>query len=114
MLTVTQGDLNTLSKKTFALKDYDIDMYAWIVDGSGKYTGLAWLGMACDNGKYRYPRCRTSVTRGPSRYNAIIETAEVSSCNSFHLIFSCENNNVLFVNNDVNNFLFLLDVDLGS
>ena len=51
-------------------------MYAWIVDGSGSYTGLAWLGSACYTGTGRWSK--TSVTRGPSRWNAIIETSEVS------------------------------------
>ena len=51
-------------------------MYAWIVDGSGSYTGLAWLGSACNTGTGRWSK--TSVTRGPSRWNAIIETSEVS------------------------------------
>ena len=51
-------------------------MYAWIVDGGGD-NGIAWLGTACKTGSGM--NSKTSIVRGPSRYHAIIETAEVSS-----------------------------------
>ena len=53
------------------LNEPDVDLYAWIVN-SGSYTGIAYLGSACEI------RRKTSLTRGPSRGNAIVETAEVS------------------------------------
>ena len=49
-------------------------MYAWVVDGGGD-NGMAWLGTACKTGSGE--KSKTSMTRGPSRFNAIIETAEV-------------------------------------
>ena len=94
MLTVSNGDLNKLSAKTAELNDNDIAMYAWVTDGSGSYTGLAWLGSACVTGTGTFSK--TSVTRGPSRYHAIIETAEVSCCRfliriiPWYFFFECE------------------------
>ena len=57
------------------LNESDIAMYAWIVDGGG-INGLAFTGSACRIGSGE--SSKTSMTRGPSRYDAIIETAEVS------------------------------------
>ena len=71
MLTVSSTDLGICRTEVEALNESDVDLYAWICDGSGSYTGLAWVGTACSTSY------KTSITRGPSRYNAIIETAEV-------------------------------------
>ena len=79
VLTVSGDDLDKLSEMTRELNDDSVDLFVWVVDGSGAYTGLAWLGAACKTGYGTHSK--TSVTRGPSRYNAIIETAEVSCCN---------------------------------
>ena len=69
-------DRNQKRKRFAELNENNIDMYTWIVDGSGKYTGLAWLGSACHTGTGGFSK--TSVSKGPSRRNAIVETAEVS------------------------------------
>ena len=53
------------------INEPDVDLYAWITNGGGS-NGIAYTGGACS------VRWKTSLTRGPSRYNAIIETAEVS------------------------------------
>ena len=82
VLTVSNDDLYKLSDRTAEENDDSVDLMVWVVDGSGPYTGLAFLGAACDSGSTEYTSSsKTSVTRGPSRYNAIIETAEVSCCN---------------------------------
>ena len=80
-LTVSGNHLDIISAHSAGLADDSIDMYIWIVDGSGPYTGMAWLGSACYTGSATCTRncyAKTSLTRGPSRRNAIIETAEVS------------------------------------
>ena len=74
-LDVTHDNLVKLSAKTAEYNESDVDMYAWIVDGGGD-NGMSWLGTACKTGNGG--KSKTSVTRGPSRHNAIIETAEVS------------------------------------
>ena len=56
------------------MNDEEVNLYAWIVDGGGD-NGIAWLGSACKTGSGE--NSKTSLVRGPSRYNAIIETAEV-------------------------------------
>ena len=56
------------------MNDDEVNLYAWIVDGGGD-NGIAWLGSACKTGSGE--NSKTSLVRGPSRYNAIIETAEV-------------------------------------
>ena len=72
-LSVTLNNLIKVSKTTADLNEDDVAMYAWIVDGGGD-NGLAWLGTACKIGSGR--KSKTSICRGPSRQNAIIETAE--------------------------------------
>ena len=74
-LRVTSNNLRKLSKKTADWGENDVALYAWIVDG-GRANGMAWLGAACKSGSGGMSK--TSITRGPSRRNAIIETAEVS------------------------------------
>ena len=66
--------MRKLSAKTAELNDEEVNLYAWIVDGGGD-NGIAWLGSACKTGSGE--NSKTSLVRGPSRYNAIIETAEV-------------------------------------
>ena len=78
-LAVTFNNLKKLSDKTAIWGENDIAMYAWIVD-SGGANGMAWLGAACKSGYGE--KSKTSITRGPSRRNAVIETAEVSSNSS--------------------------------
>jgi hypothetical protein len=73
-LAVTLDNLKKVSVKTAEYNETDVDMYAWIVDGGGD-NGMAWLGTACKTGSGE--KSKTSITRGPSRHNAIIETAEV-------------------------------------
>ena len=75
-LKVNYESLKKLSVKTAELDEDEVDMYAWIVDGGGD-NGIAWLGTACKTGSGM--NSKTSIVRGPSRYHAIIETAEVSS-----------------------------------
>ena len=77
-LAVNFKNLKKLSVKTAEYNEDDVDMYAWIVDGGGA-NGLAWVGTSCKTGSGE--SSKTSLTRGPSRYNAIIETAEVSFYN---------------------------------
>ena len=74
-LAVTITNLEKLSAKTAEFNESVVNMYAWIVDGGGD-NGMAWLGTACKTGNGR--KSKTSMARGPSRHNAIIETAEVS------------------------------------
>ena len=74
-LAVTFTNLKKLSNKTADWGEKDVAMYAWIVDGGGA-NGMAWLGAACKIGSGE--KSKTSITRGPSRRNAVIETAEVS------------------------------------
>ena len=74
-LAVTFENLEKLSVKTAEYNEDGVDMYAWIVDGGGA-NGMAWVGTACETGLG--DTSKTSITRGPSRYNAIIETAEVN------------------------------------
>ena len=74
-LAVNLDNLKRLSVKTAELNESDVDMYTWVVDGGGD-NGLAWVGTACKTGSGE--KSKTSLTRGPSRYHAIIETAEVS------------------------------------
>ena len=83
-LAVTLNNLRKLSNKTADWGENDVAMYAWIVDGGGA-NGMAWLGAACKSGSGGISK--TSITRGPSRRNAIIETAEVSlnSSQYFHV-----------------------------
>ena len=73
-LSVNYTNLNKLSRISSELNETEIALYAWIVDGRGS-NGLAYTGSACYSGTGQ--RSKTSITRGPSRYNAIIETAEV-------------------------------------
>ena len=73
-LPVNLESLRKLSAKTAELNDEEVNLYAWIVDGGGD-NGIAWLGSACKTGSGE--NSKTSLVRGPSRYNAIIETAEV-------------------------------------
>ena len=79
-LSVNPTNLRKLSTKTKELNEDEVDMYAWIVDGGGD-NGVAWLGAACKTGTGE--QSKTSLTRGPSRYNAIIETAEVRFIGEF-------------------------------
>ena len=72
-LSVTSDNLKELKKHTENVKDDEIDLYVWLVDGAGSYTGYGYIGSACDS---HYGQ-KTSMTRGPSRSNAIVETAEV-------------------------------------
>ena len=74
-LAVTLNNLKKLSVKTAEYNESDVDMYAWIVDNGGD-NGISWLGTACKTGTGE--KSKTSITRGPSRHHAIIETAEVS------------------------------------
>ena len=74
-LAVTLDNLKKVSEKTAELGENDVALYAWIVDGGGA-NGMAWLGSACEHGSGG--KSKTSITRGPSRQNAIIETAEAS------------------------------------
>ena len=74
VLSVNYTNLNKLSEISAELDEKDIALYAWVVDGRGS-NGLAYTGSACYSGTGR--RSKTSLTRGPSRYNAVIETAEV-------------------------------------
>ena len=69
-------DLLTVSDLTIQMNNDDADLVAWIVD-TGDYNGYAYLGSACQYGKTGWGQSKTSITRGPSRTNAIIETAEV-------------------------------------
>ena len=78
-LPVNLESLRKLSAKTAELNENEVNMYAWIVDGGGD-NGIAWLGSACKTGTGE--NSKTSTVRGPSRYNAIIETAEVITRNS--------------------------------
>ena len=75
-LKVNKESLDKLSVKTAELNEDEVNMYAWIVDGGGD-NGIAYLGTACKTGSGK--KSKTSIVRGPSRYHAIIETAEVSS-----------------------------------
>ena len=77
-LSVNDTNLFKLSSKAAELNESDISMYAWITDHGGAF-GLAFLGAACHVGSGS--RSKVSITRGPSRYNAIIETAEVYDVN---------------------------------
>ena len=86
-LRVSETDLDKLSIHSAKLNEADIDLYGWITDdGINNAVGLAWLGSACTSGDATctpgnpYNECwaKTSVTQGPSRQQAIIETAEVS------------------------------------
>ena len=71
-LTINKDDAGI--KETISevrrLNEQDVDLYAWICN-EGRYTGVAPVGSACDNIRYR----KSSLTRGPSR--GVIETAEV-------------------------------------
>ena len=75
VLAVNVDNLNKLSKISAELNETDVALYAWVVDGGGA-NGLAYKGSACFAGTGE--RSKTSLTRGPSRYDAIIETAEVN------------------------------------
>ena len=74
VLAVNFTELHELSTVSSDLNETEIALYAWIVDGGGS-NGLAFTGSACYSGTGE--RSKTSMSRGPSRYNAIIETAEV-------------------------------------
>ena len=74
-LRVNRESLRKLSVKTAELNEDEVNMYAWIVDGGGD-NGIAWVGKACKTGSGK--KSKTTMVRGPSRYHAIIETAEVS------------------------------------
>ena len=74
VIAVNITNLQKLSTISAELNETDIALYAWVVDGGGA-NGLAYTGSACYSGSGE--RSKTSVSRGPSRYNAIIETAEV-------------------------------------
>ena len=72
-----------------------MDLYAWI-NNKGSCSGVAaGIGTACDNRNFR----KTSLTRGPSRSNAVVETAEVNliyftymSCIVFVQFYTFPNN----------------------
>lgn len=85
VLAVNYTELNELSRVSSELNETDIALYAWIVDGGGS-NGLAYTGSACFSGNGE--RSKTSISRGPSRYNAIIETAEVSENVFMHYLCS--------------------------
>ena len=74
VIAVNITNLKKLSTISAELNETDIALYSWVVDGGGA-NGLAYTGSACYSGTGE--RSKTSVSQGPSRYNAIIETAEV-------------------------------------
>ena len=82
-MAINKGDVGL--KETISevrrLNEQDVDLYAWICN-EGTYSGVAPLGAACDNIRYR----KSSLTRGPSR--GVIETAEVAQkyCDIFQII----------------------------
>ena len=86
------------------MNETDVALYAWIVDGGGA-NGLAYKGSACFAGTGE--RSKTSLTRGPSRYDAIIETAEVNlaiyimyfpSHQNYYWLFLNETNECVIIN----------------
>ena len=71
---MNQAGLQATNVVVQNLNEADVDLYAWISD-TLHYAGIAWVGTACrSSGGYK-----TSLTGGPSRSNAIVETAEVSN-----------------------------------
>ena len=70
-LTVDGRSLDETISVIRRLNEQDVDLYAWITNPKDGYTGMALLGTACDNIRYR----KSSLTRGPDR--GVIETAEV-------------------------------------
>ena len=71
------GDNGLGKTKTIvqSLNEPDVDVYAFIgnkCEGCS-YTGMGYLGGACDKSPWH---TKTSLTRGPSR--GVIETAEVT------------------------------------
>ena len=71
----TELGLEETASEVKKLNDPDVDLYAWITDG-GDGAGRAYIAGACDSRRHR----KTSLTKGPSRRNAVVETAEVSNC----------------------------------
>ena len=82
------GDNGLGKTKTIvqSLNEPDVDVYAFIgnkCEGCS-YTGMGYLGGACD----KYWNQKTSLTQGPSR--GVIETAEVTNYHTtffIHFIF---------------------------
>ena len=73
-LSINHDNIEKLSSFTAEMNEPDVALYAWITDNGGD-NGLAFTGTACNVGSME--NSKTSMTRGPSRSNAIIETAEV-------------------------------------
>ena len=75
VLSASRDDINKISDSdiTPEMSNDAIGHIAWVFDAPSGPTGRAVLGGFCSNGWLK----KVSVTRGPSRYNAIIETAEV-------------------------------------
>ena len=66
----TNSGLHQTFEYVNQLNEPDVEVYAWITDHDGS-NGVAALGGACN-----WPR--SSLTRGPSRSNSVVETAEVN------------------------------------
>ena len=75
-LSINHDNIEKLSSFTAEMNEPDVALYAWITDNQGM-NGLAFTGTACNVGSEE--KSKTSMTRGPSRYDAIVETAEVPS-----------------------------------
>ena len=72
-LAINPDNIEKLSSFTAEMNEPDVALYAWITDNAGM-NGLAFKGTACHVGP---GKTKTSMTRGPSRWDAIVETAEV-------------------------------------
>ena len=68
------------------LNEPQVDLYAWISDFTSGCAGIAaGIGTACDNNEHR----KVSVTAGPSRANAVVETAEVRNGEKYNAVIFC-------------------------
>ena len=59
-------------KEVIRLNEPDVELYAWINnDEASDYAGVGRIKAVCG-------RTKSSLTKGPSRHNSVVETAEVN------------------------------------